>query len=185
MNKKTQETMFSSKNDEWSTPQELYDILDSIFQFTLDPCSTNTNKKCKKWYTKEDDGLSKNWSDETVFCNPPYSRKTKSNPGQQAWIEKCHEEYVLHNTTSVLLIPARTDTEAMHEHIFADAKYLCFVKGRIKFGDNTSPAPFPSMIAVFTSADYNEAIYNFGESLGYWIKLGHNRQLGDTEGLIC
>lgn len=170
MDKKTQETMFSSKSDEWSTPQELYDVLDSIFRFTLDPCSTNTNKKCKKWYTKEDDGLSKDWSDEVVFCNPPYSRKTKTNPGQQAWVEKCYEEYVLHNTTSVMLIPAKTDTESMHEYIFVDAKYLCFVKGRIKFGNNTSPAPFPSMIAVFTSNNYDDVIYNLGGDLGYWIK---------------
>ena len=30
--------MFSSKSDEWTTPQALFDELDSEFHFDLDPC---------------------------------------------------------------------------------------------------------------------------------------------------
>ena len=45
-----------------------------------------------KYYTKEQDGLAQSWAGETVFCNPPYSRKTKSNAGQIAWVEKCYKE---------------------------------------------------------------------------------------------
>lgn len=32
-----------------------------------------------------------------------------------------------------MLIPARTDTKAQHDFIFPNAKYVCFVKGRLRF----------------------------------------------------
>ncbi len=50
--------MFSSESNEWGTPKELFDELDTEFHFTLDPCSTHENAKCKKHYTVEEDGLS-------------------------------------------------------------------------------------------------------------------------------
>ena len=55
------ETLFSSKSDEWATPEDLFQKLDEEFGFDLDPCSTEENHKCEKYYTAEDDGLSKNW----------------------------------------------------------------------------------------------------------------------------
>ena len=53
--------LFSSASEEWETPQEVFDKLDSEFHFDLDPCSTDKNAKCKTHYTKADDGLSKSW----------------------------------------------------------------------------------------------------------------------------
>jgi hypothetical protein len=37
--------MFSSKSDEWETPQDLFDKLNEEFHFTLDPCATHENHK--------------------------------------------------------------------------------------------------------------------------------------------
>lgn len=51
----------SSKSEEWSTPQDIFDELNSEFNFDLDPCATNENHKCLAYFTKEDDGLSKDW----------------------------------------------------------------------------------------------------------------------------
>lgn len=59
--------MFSSKSNEWGTPQELFDQLDSEFHFTLDPCSTHENAKCIKHYTVEDDGLSQDWGGTCIL----------------------------------------------------------------------------------------------------------------------
>ena len=53
--------MMSSNTPEWATPQEFFDKLNAEFSFTLDPCCTHENAKCKKHYTKEDNGLSQNW----------------------------------------------------------------------------------------------------------------------------
>ena len=55
------EVMFSSKTDEWSTPQAVYDELDKEFGFTLDPCATDENHKCKEYYTMAENGLNKGW----------------------------------------------------------------------------------------------------------------------------
>lgn len=53
--------MYSSKSDEWATPQGIYDQLDAEFNFNLDPCATDANHKCKDYYTAEQDGLKQNW----------------------------------------------------------------------------------------------------------------------------
>jgi len=55
------DVMYSSKSDEWATPQDIYDSLDSEFGFNLDPCATAENHKCKTFFTQTDNGLSKNW----------------------------------------------------------------------------------------------------------------------------
>lgn len=55
------EGMMSSNTPEWATPQALFDELNAEFNFTLDPCASHENAKCKKYFTKEDDGLSKVW----------------------------------------------------------------------------------------------------------------------------
>ena len=137
------EVMFSHKSDEWATPQDLYEQLDTEFHFDLDPCSTD-NKKCENHYTKQDDGLSKNWGGRNVFVNPPYSEIAK-------WTEKCYREGCKDNTVVVLLIPARTDTRYFHNFILNRAE-VRFIKGRLKFGDSNNSAPFPSMIVVFRGA---------------------------------
>lgn len=53
--------LMSSLTDEWATPIKFYEQLNKEFNFTLDPCCTKDNHKCKKYYTKKDDGLSKSW----------------------------------------------------------------------------------------------------------------------------
>ena len=138
--------MFSTGQDEYSTPQDLYDDLNKKYKFTLDPCSTHENHKCEKYYTKAEDGLKQNWGGEVVFMNPPYSKKCKKtgNPGQEAWIKKAFEES-RNGAIVVGLLPARTDTIAFHEYILGKAK-ITFIKGRLKFGGCKDAAPFPSMI---------------------------------------
>ena len=53
--------MMSSNTDEWGTPVKFFEELDKEFQFTLDPCATNENHKCRNYFTKEQDGLKQNW----------------------------------------------------------------------------------------------------------------------------
>ena len=55
------EVMFSSKSDEWSTPDDVFNELDNEFHFNLDPCATEENHKCNLFFTQKDDGLTKNW----------------------------------------------------------------------------------------------------------------------------
>ena len=133
--------MFSSAKDDWETPQDLFDELDDEFHFTLDPCADETNYKCDKYYTEEDNGLIQSWKGETVFCNPPYSEIDK-------WVEKAFYETKNPGTLVVLLIPSRTDTRYFHNYIMNRAE-IRFVKGRLKFGGSKNSAPFPSMVVIF------------------------------------
>lgn len=134
--------MYSSATDEWATPQDLFDSLDREFQFTLDPCANELNHKCERYYSRADDGLSKNWGGQSVFCNPPYGRQIGK------WVRKASEESKKPRTVVVMLIPARTDTSWFHDYIYGKAE-VRFVRGRIKFGEARNAAPFPSMIVVF------------------------------------
>lgn len=137
--------MYSSKSNEWATPQEFYDELDKEFHFTLDPCSTEENHKCEKFFTQKENGLVQNWGGERVFCNPPYGSEIKK------WVEKGYREGTKDNTVVVLLIPARTDTTYFHDFIYHRCE-IRFVRGRLKFGDSATSAPFPSMLVIFRGA---------------------------------
>ena len=55
------EVLFSSKTEEWATPQDFFDDLNNEFNFTLDVCADDNNHKCQKYFTKSDDGLKMNW----------------------------------------------------------------------------------------------------------------------------
>ena len=61
-------SLYSNKSDEWYTPQDLFNQLDSEFHFNLDPCATPESAKCKTYFTKEDDGLSKKWGGTGSFA---------------------------------------------------------------------------------------------------------------------
>jgi site-specific DNA-methyltransferase (adenine-specific) len=133
---------FSSNSNEWATPKSLFDTLDEEFLFTLDPCATKDNAKCSKFYTQEDDGLSQNWSNERVFMNPPYGREIGK------WMKKASESYGKGKAKSIVcLVPSRTDTKWWHD--YAMKGEITFIKGRLKFGNVTNSAPFPSAIVVF------------------------------------
>jgi hypothetical protein len=47
----------------------------------------------------------------------------------------------------VCLVPARTDTAWWHD--YATRGEIRFIRGRLKFGDSKTSAPFPSAIVIF------------------------------------
>lgn len=143
------ETMFSSKTDNWATPIDFFRKLNEEFHFDLDPCADEYNHKCEKYFTKETDGLLQDWGGCRVFCNPPYGKEIKK------WVQKASEEAKKPNTTVVMLIPARTDTVYFHEYIYGKDTEIRFIKGRLKFGDSKTSAPFPSMVVIFGKGQNN------------------------------
>ena len=136
------EGMFSSKSDEWETPQDLFDRLDAEFHFNLDPCATVEMAKCAKFYTKEQDGLAHSWVGDRAFVNPPYGREIGR------WLRKANYESKAHGVLVVMLVPARTDTQWWHNYVM-EASEIRFIKGRIRFVGAEHSAPFPSVVVVF------------------------------------
>lgn len=147
---------FSSKTDQWSTPQWLFDELNAEYgPFDLDVCADAFNHKVDTWIDVEGNGLTASWriNDEfwgrpierpaACWMNPPYGREIGK------WVKKAYEES-LRGCLVVCLLPARTDTKWFHE--YCTKGKIEFLKGRLKFGDAKNSAPFPSMVVVFSPA---------------------------------
>jgi site-specific DNA-methyltransferase (adenine-specific) len=153
-----------SNSDEWETPRDLFKALDDKIHFKLDACATDENHLCEKYYTLEDDSLTKTWIDPT-FVNPPYSNIRK-------FIEKAFHSsrtnLVDDGIRVVSLIPARVGTLYWHDLIFGHA-WIMILKGRLQFlnrtlpsykGDETktSSAPFPSALIFHGNFNRKEII---------------------------
>jgi phage N-6-adenine-methyltransferase len=132
--------LFTSERQDWRTPPDLFKELDEEFHFTLDACALPHNATLPRYFTPDDDGLRQDWAQERVWCNPPYNNLA-------AWLAKGHDS-ARKGALCVFLIPARTDTKAWHNHA-VHAHEIRFLKGRLKFGNATNSAPFPSAIAIF------------------------------------
>lgn len=143
----------SSNKNYWETPCDLFNELNREFNFTLDPCASDQNHKCDKFFTEKENGLLQDWSNDIVFCNPPYGRIDTG-----LWVKKCHEESK--KTTVVMLIPSRTDTKWFHDYIY-NKHEIRFLKGRLKFeinGKSMDAAPFPSMIVIMKPSDFKKEV---------------------------
>ena len=128
---------FSSKTELWATPQKFFDEMSEKYgPFDIDVCADSSNAKCLTYFDKETDGLKQNW-DGKCWMNPPYGRDIGK------WMKKASES----NTLVVCLVPSRTDTKWWHD--YAMKGEITFIKGRLKFGNSTNSAPFPSAIVVF------------------------------------
>lgn len=132
--------MFSSTTDMWATPQKFFDTLNDEFNFETDVCALAENTKCANYFTPEMDGLQQTWVG-VCWMNPPYGREIGK------WVQKAYEESVKNNSTIVCLLPARTDTKWWHGYCMNGEIRL--VRGRLKFGDSTNSAPFPSAVVIF------------------------------------
>ena len=130
------------RRPDWETPQKLFDTLNDKYDFTLDPCSSHENAKCEKHYTKKEDGLSKSWRNEIVFMNPPYGREILP------WVRKAHNELVENNTTTVGLLPSKTGPKWFQNYVKQLAE-ITYLPGRQKFGKESRPAPFDSILAIW------------------------------------
>lgn len=135
----------NTRND-WETPKDFFNLLNEKFHFTLDPCASDTNHKCAKYYTIKDNGLVQSWQGESVFVNPPFSESEK-------WIAKAYLESQKPKTKVVMIIPSRTDTVYWHKHIMANAYQIWFCKGRINFELNgqkpKNGSTFPLAVIIF------------------------------------
>ena len=143
--------LYSSRSEEWATPQAFFDALDAEFHFTLDAAASAENAKCIAYLDKERDALTCHWPTysldwptvhSVVFCNPPYGREIGR------WFAKAREAQS-QGCTVVMLAHARTDTIWWHTHVQGIASEVRFVKGRLKFGNGKQSAPFPSAVIIY------------------------------------
>lgn len=134
-------TKFESKRQDWETPDEIFKPLDDEFQFILDVCATEENKKCSLFFDEERDGLQQDWSIYTAPCwmNPPFGKQGK-------WVKKAYEES-RKGATVVCLLPSRTNTNWWHDYCMKGE--IRFIRGRPKFKGAKHGLPQPLAIVIF------------------------------------
>ncbi len=132
--------LFESDRTELETPLEFFAPLHREFGFTLDVAADASNAKCRRFLSKEDDGLSQPWSG-VCWMNPPYGSSVP------VWLSKAVRERE-RGVTTVALIPARTNTEWFHEICFRHGE-VRFVRGRPKFVGHKHGLPWPLALVIF------------------------------------
>lgn len=128
-----------NRTDVWATPQDFFDKLNAVFNFTLDVCALPENAKCERFFSPEIDGLKQEWVG-TCWMNPPYGREIID------WIAKAAET-AKRGHTVVALVPVRTDARWYQDYCLG--REVHFIRGRLKFGDSKNAAPFGSAVIVF------------------------------------
>ena len=170
---KGQNPIFSHENDDWGTPDEIYDPCNQEAGFGLDAAATAGNSKCGASYIdKLGDALCDiNWhyhsQGRPVWCNPPYSLIGE-------FLKKAKEES-MKGATVWVLIPIRSDTPYFQRYVLGydeqgnyhgGAAEIRYIPGRVKFSKSVPKpmtrydfeekrkkyqysAPFPSIIVIF------------------------------------
>lgn len=147
--------------DEWLTPPY---VLQALGPFDLDPCAPVKRPwdTAKEHYTVFDDGLALPWIGR-VWCNPPYGPKTA------IWLAR-----LAAHGNGIALIFARTETAAWQEHVWAAARGVMFLFGRLHFhhaDGSRAPANSGAPSALVAYGPENAAILKTCGLPGAYVPL--------------
>ena len=146
--------------NEWYTPSEYADLArDVMGGIDLDPASCEQANEvigASTFYTKDDDGLLKDWSGR-VWLNPPYSRDL-----MPAFVEKLKNSFVDGSVQQAVLVSHNNTDTAWFHSLASVATAICFPKKRIKFyrGDEiASPTNGQAFFYLGDNADKFKSVF--------------------------
>jgi transcriptional regulator with XRE-family HTH domain len=137
----------SSARETWTTPPEFLERLYRALggHFDVDPCSPGallSPVRAATHFTRADDGLAQDWHGR-VYMNPPYGR------GIGRWTSKARLEVASGRASLVIgLVGVCTGTRWWHGDVAGHAD-LWMLRGRLRFGDGSAPAPFSSVVVAW------------------------------------
>lgn len=131
---------FKSNSVEYSSPLKIVEPLINEFKLTIDVCANNMNYKCSKYWTKEEDALSKDWVGN-CWMNPPFNRELSK------WVIKAFVETEKQGGTKVCLIPVRSNTKWWS--IYSINSEIRFINGEVNFNDEKRGLWLPMCIMIF------------------------------------
>lgn len=118
-------------DNDWNTPNEIIDLARTVMGgIDLDPASNpaaNKEIQAAKFYTKDDDGLVKQWKGR-VWMNPPYSGELIA-----LFTEKLAESYQSGNVTQAIALVNNATETGWFQGLAAHATHVCFPFRRVKF----------------------------------------------------
>jgi len=116
----------SISDDEYETPNGLYVSLCGKYQIfpTLDAAATKENRKCLKFFSKEQNGLEQEW-DAVTWVNHPHTL-------HEQFVTKAYQQWQK-GKIIMMIIPANTmRTKYWHKYIEGKAEYHA-IEGAITF----------------------------------------------------
>ena len=125
---------------EWETPQDFFETLNREFNFTLDACANNDNKKCSNYISPEIDSLKHKWIGR-IWLNPPFTKDIYK------WIKKAYESSQNGSLVVVLMQGRSSDTKGWHEYVMK-ADEIRYIKGRLAFAKHGKIYNVPHMSCI-------------------------------------
>lgn len=154
---------FNSGNNEWYTPEKYIDLAREVLgAIDLDPAScelANETVKAERFYSEQDDGLTKEWTGR-VWMNPPYGSDLI---GQ--FTEKFAKEYTAGNITEGIVLVNNATETAWFCNMMTAASAVVFPRGRIRYNSPTkeSNAPIQGQAFIYFGEHYNRFLDVFGK----------------------
>ena len=150
---------------EWYTPPEIIEAARKVMggTITLDPASSSDAQKivkARRFFSAEDDGLSKPWRAQRAWVNPPFGGEPDGSSRLTKWVGKLLEEFEVGHIKQAMLL-VRAATSAIW---FAPLWRfpICFVIGKPPFIPGPGvPTEAPSI---------NTAIVGFGVDVDAFIR---------------
>lgn len=172
--------------DQWCTPDWLFWAMAKLYgdngKFDIDLFTDGQNAKAARFYTVDDNALSKDWAADlaggVAFANPPYSRASKDHLGREqtgmvSIMKKARAErdkgarlvFLVKAATSETWWPQDAEKELSSSIKHAGADAVIFIRGRIAFDvpkyfvpatekDKGAGAGFSGAIVIFDSATF-------------------------------
>jgi phage N-6-adenine-methyltransferase len=136
-----------SGETEWFTPAEYLDLAREVLgEIDLDPAScyqAQQTVKAKAYFTKADDGLSKEWHG-AIWLNPPYAQ-----PHIAQFMQKMVAEYKGGRVAQAIMLTHNSSDTTWFQLGAEHCSAICFTRGRINFVDKNGNTGSPSQGQTF------------------------------------
>jgi len=153
----------NSGENEWYTPAEYINAARKVMgTIDIDPASSemaNKTVKARKFYTAQDDGLTKEWHGK-LWMNPPYSGELIKK-----FVAKYSEHIGQDVDEGIVLVNNATET-AWFQQLVSVSSAIVFPNSRIKFIDkfgNPSGAPLQGQAFIYSGKQVKLFLEVFSE----------------------
>ena len=149
----------NSGNNEWYTPPEYIEAARSVMgSIDLDPA---TNSVAQEWvkaayhYTKENDGLTKEWVGN-IWLNPPYAR---------GLIEEFVFKLVGSSYNQAICLTNNATETKWGSELLKQCSAVCFPKGRIKYisEEGVKNTPLQAQMFTYFGPNYEDFMGEFSQ----------------------